>query len=206
MSRDSRGKQFPSNLFLCSNKYAPPPPPHPLHFSFSPPGNNRFVHISELNADQIAESLTVFNLVKPEYIPRLFDLFALALRGGSPPPLVLQQSPLAPGNMLDPQYASSSRSDDNAPSRDEASSEEDQRSSNDESLSGGESKSTVVSSSEKEEVEKNEDEAEEGNEKEYLLASMTVPCAHFPSGHATFVMTVSDKMCYFVCCRNTSFR
>ena len=110
--------------------------------------------------------------------------------------------------MLDPQYASSSRSDDNAPSRDEASSEEDQRSSNDESLSGGESKSTVVSSSEKEEVEveKNEDEAEEGNEKEYLLASMTVPCAHFPSGHATFVMTVSDKMCYFVCCRNTSFR
>ena len=114
--------------------------------------------------------------------------------------------PLRQETCLTPQYASSSRSragsDDNAPSRDEASSEEDQRSSNDESLSGGESKSTVVSSSEKEEVEKNEDEAEEGNEKEYLLASMTVPCAHFPSGHATFVMTVS----YFVCCRNTSFR
>jgi len=114
--------------------------------------------------------------------------------------------------MLDPQYAGSSRSragsDDTAPSRDEASSsEEDQRSSNDESLSGGESKSTVVSSSEEEgEEEKNEDKAEEGNEKEYLLASMTVPCAHFPSGHTTFVMTVSDNMCYFVFCRKISFK
>ena len=163
------------------------------------PGNDRFVEISELNADQIADSLTVFNLVQPEYIPRLFDLFALALRGGSPPPLVLQQSPLAPGNMLGLVNSSSSsraqsttagEGDDTiASSSNEGCSHYENADS-----SSGQRRSTVVSISEEGGDGTNEEkgEVEEKDDKEYHHASMTVPCAHFPSAkEAVFIMTVS---------------
>lgn len=167
-------------------------------------GNDRFVQVSELNADQIAESLTIFNLVQPKYIPRLFDLFALALRGGSPPPLVLQQSPLAPGNMLGRLNSKLSASRGGSTVTDEGESaalsgiEGGNHGTNDDS-SMSESRSTVVSSSGQEEEEedgdecdkRNEEEAEENDGTEYHHASMTVPCAHFPSGQALFLMTVS---------------
>lgn len=167
--------------------------------------NDRFIEISELNADQIADSLTVFNLVQPEYIPRLFDLFALALRGGSPPPLVLQQSPLAPGNMLGLVNSSSSSSSraqsttagegDDTIARPSSSNEGGSHYENDDSASG-QSRSTVVSSSEEEEGggDGNSEEKEEVEEddKEYHHASMTVPCAHFPSAkEAVFIMTIT---------------
>lgn len=164
-------------------------------------GNDRFVEISELNADLIADSLTVFNLVQPEYIPRLFDLFALALRGGSSPPLVLQQSSLAPGNMLGLANSTSSASRSRSTMADEG---DDDVASNNEGGNhcrncdsySGESRSTVVSSSEEEEGDGNNEEQEEFEEeddKEYHHhASMTVPCAHFPSAKkAKFIMTVS---------------
>lgn len=165
----------------------------PIPFSS---GNDRFVERSELNADQIADSLTVFNLVQPEYIPRLFDLFALALRGGSPPPLVLQQSPLAPGNMLHSNLTISragSGTVDESDDTDGNDNEDGSRGENDES-SSGESRSTVVSSSEEEEDGKNEEKVEEDDDgKEYHHASMTVPCAQFPSTkQAAFFMTVSN--------------
>ena len=173
-----------------------------LFFLFSS-GNDRFVQVSELNADQIAESLTIFNLVQPKYIPRLFDLFALALRGGSPPPLVLQQSPLAPGNMLGRINSRISASRGGSTVTDEGESaalsgiEGGNHGTNDDS-SMSESRSTVVSSSGQEEEEdddecdkRNEEEAEENDDTEYHHASMTVPCAHFPSGQALFLMTVS---------------
>jgi hypothetical protein len=163
--------------------------------------NDRFVEISELNADQIADSLTVFNLVQPKYIPRLFDLFAFALRGGSPPPLVLQQSPLAPGNMLGlvsstssgssagSMAADTSKGDDTAGSNNE----DDNHCGNDDS-SSEESRSTVVSSSEEEEGDGNIEEKEkvEEDDNEYHHASMTVPCAHFPSAkEAVLIMTIT---------------
>ena len=55
-------------------------------------GNEKFVNITDLAEDEISELLTVFNLVQSDYIPRLFNLFSLALRGGSPPPLRLHSS------------------------------------------------------------------------------------------------------------------
>lgn len=180
---------FDAYLFSC------------LRIPFSP-GNDRFVEISELNADQIADSLTVFNLVQPEYIPRLFDLFGLALRGGSPPPLVLLQSPLAPGNMLGLVNSTSSSSRARSTMTDEgddavASSIEGSSLCGNDDSSSGESRSTIVSSSEEEggEEDRNhgeKEEVEEEEEKEYHHACMTVPCAHFPSAKdALFIMTVS---------------
>lgn len=55
--------------------------------------NDKFLDDTGFLPNQVCSSLTVFNLIQAKMLPRLFDLFSLALRGGSPSPLILQ-SPL----------------------------------------------------------------------------------------------------------------
>lgn len=162
-------------------------------------GNERFVGMTDLTTDQIAESLTIFNLVKAEFIPRLFVLFALALRGGSPPPLILQQSPLAPNNMQqDSRAYTNSRhvadaqggtsGTDSHYSNESASSTESGRNADideNSSSSSSHSASTVVSSSGAE----NDDDSKE--EEECLHVSMDVPCVPFLPKDTPIFMTIT---------------
>mmetsp|Transcript_5771 Transcript_5771/g.10919 ORF Transcript_5771/g.10919 Transcript_5771/m.10919 type:complete len:334 (+) Transcript_5771:2-1003(+) len=155
--------------------------------------NERFVDITNLRASQISESLTVFNLVKAEFIPRTFELFSLALRGGSPSPFAPYQSPLEPNNMHChlPNAQDGSRGTDIHDSSESVSSTESGSNADidegdlTDSSSGREAlSSTDVSSS--------GEENEEGrNEGECLNASMDVPCTPFSSNDGPFFMTIT---------------